>query len=849
MEEATKILEICSLDGFQSSENEVQLNEIRSEVNTLIHSLNNDHQYAKDHGDQCLEYMLSTEICELIKHYFVYLRNLSIEKINAHAKFESGRLSENKYNQYLKEQNEEYRRTARDFYGEIEATLSLLSEPGKVKEVRRNIALVKNPYEIYKAQFQTLKLQIQKILNYDLQLKNLLLRFNYLRNNIHKEIDKELSKARELENSFEMLFALMESENSRIEEIEEKLTKIERTVEMVRLDVKFEDTLVRVVNELSPIQIIRSYDMGMLYLSEINTSSQLKRWMNYSIMPKLRDIYNRFRSQSENSTRFIHSILAAQDTEGSPAPITLDNTIEFQKRNKEYAQLRVTTINDLVNLKEQISNYLTLEAMINNEGWSESAFLNTYTQVMTNTGSVFSKFRIFIDRIAQKIHHFIHRYDYNKPGINAQIVEYLKQRTPEVKGNLYQKVFFDAGRFKDHYLVPRTTEFEKTADAISAWEKGFGNSLLVYGKIQSGKTTYIQSVISADVFENYIIIEPNSALTIEGRKFEILQDLDSTLNEIKKHLSVNKKYCIIIDDLESWSNPQFNIRSIAQAIIRQIDRAPTNVFFLVSANLRFVQRLDTVLDFRSVFTWELELSRMQISEFVQTVLNRHDTAQNVLLEKDKDGLTRSDLAKIAKKVFAVNGEIVGCALHHWTGIIEKPLDQIKSVKSMMLPAIVTPENIQLLDLIMIHKSIAQADLINMIPKNERENMRNQIGRLVKLNIILRDQNGHLSITPLAIYAVNELVSPLTRQEEQEMLNHFLLKSSTPLKEEYTLIRDKILQSLICFPFRSKDSKIGVHRLKDEIHISVEAMETPTQVIKFLDAYMENIQFEFKRKLA
>jgi hypothetical protein len=839
-------LELLAFDEFQLSEIEINVNGLRTEVNQLIQKLNKD-LYNTIENDQKLHYLLSTEICEIIKQYILFLRNLMLEKISATTKHDSNILSKDQFEGFLSAQTREYQGIKKEFQAELMLALSLLDENSESKELDKNLALVKNPIEIYKAQFQSLKAQFQNLISLETQVTSLSLKFNYVKKTLGNEIGNYISRCEEIKSGFEILCQLLETDAPNIQLIEEKLKKFEKISETFTLNKEFEESLLKFIVEIDDIKLVKNYNLGVLYFNEIKTSSLLKRWLNYQILPKLRNINSNLYDQQVRSSRFIHSLLAGYGS-GSDKDFGFANVIpDVENRKKENleefskAQIQYQEINN------QVFEHLTVYAIQENESWNESLFYTTYSQVVSNTESVFGKLKFLIDRVFLKAHNFFSRYDYNRPIVNELIVDFLKHRISRSKNNFYQKIFFDSTRFKEHFLIDRKTEQLRLKESINNWEKGFGNSVIIYGKTHCGKSSFISANENIQSFDHIIYVNPGAKLTIEGRKFETSFDMDHSISEIKKHLSINHTYCLVIDDLEYWSNSSHSLLKNSKSIIKHVDNAQDNIFFIVSTNSKLFHTLNSIIDFRSAFTSEIELSRMHVTEFIETVLHRNETTQQTLMYSNGDALSNSDIVKIARKIFKANGEIVGSSLIHWVGNIDET-NRIKQFEfdASKLPKVVTPENLYLFDLLLMHKSIAQIHLINMIPLSKRDFVRNQIGRFVKLNIINRDDEGLLSISPLIINDIYLQTS--YKRVQKNDLNHFILSSVEPVTQDLFDFQTKLQECLLSFPFKYEKSKVTIDKIQDTVELSIMSMEMPSQFLKHLGSGFENFQFEFKKNL-
>ena len=821
---------------------------IKNEIKTVLDNYRVDQKQLKEQNFQASIYVYNTQVADLIKQYFLYLRNTYIEKLKANNKLIHAYIPQEKYDAYISNVIKDIGKVKKSLLQEIESTIDQLRSEDLVEKINYELQLVHNPVEIYDEDFQKIKNQLQDIISSELAYKNIRNKLKYIEGTCINQLDK-------LRNSTKVLLEKHNESKTAISADHPDITVFQSLEKDIKKDIQelsesqtWMHSLNDFITKLSFTSIVVDYEEGHIISRDILLHSLLEKWLSLQIIPRynvIKDEMIRTLNKLMQVQRYtVNSLIR----EGAHENASLMESIkQGSQRNLGEVENRCKELLDNLSVLEtDIKKVLTQFDFFKQEPWLDQGFRNTFSQMRTETESLYKNFQETSSSLFQRVKNYVYDSHKNNVPVNESVVRFLQSRSLQKSSSSYVNIFLDKEGISDYYLVDRKDASLKLEKAISSWHAGFGTSVLIQGNPTCGKSSFIKYHMKNGLLQEAFLITPNSISTINGRKFNTNEDIKEALDNFNRSLNPQERYILILDDLELWRDSKSYSIAILRFLIEYIDRSHKNILVICVANTQFVKTANVVLDFANLFTFKIDLSVFEKKEFIDALEIRHHSTQKQLKDKNEDIISLPQIKKIAKEIYAANNYNIGNALNHWVANIdENEIVKQKKISENRFPLFVNDDNIFLINYFLVYKKATEKDILGIIDPAQTKKYLNLIGRYLRLKILKRTPENFLILNP---DIKNKLNIQVLQYDQKRNLNNFIIAASIPADMNMNELLNDVNKIMFIYPFKSLKSTCNIDHIKNNLRLTIQSLETPAQILEYLNSAMVNIKFEFKSNI-
>jgi len=653
-------------------------------------------------------------------------------------------------NAYQKNIEQEYR------------TISRFEKSGK--DISKKTKHHLNPWPVYKEQYENVLEQIQLIEAAGTTFQKVIEIFNFIKSYTLNSYESSFEEAKNSEEMIETVSISLEKMNAN-EEISSIITEIEIAVKKIETSGRklegFSELVETKIKSLSTLNFPTATNEGLLLIKKVDFNRSVKKWLDYELLPYLIDLWE---NQNNLASYFKHSLL---NLKSSLTLIKSSNT--STPVNSQIAALQEVQNTIGLNIKKQeqiisqiinkLNNQLLATNIYSSEEFLEVSFqssLNQYTAgssgVLTNW---FEKIKIGIKSLNSSYEKTINASPDNsiEKAINC-----INFRMVKEENAYYDTLFLNKNFIGDLFLVPRIKEENKIDICYYDWQKGFNKSVLITGTHLSGKTTFMEDFAKKHFGKNIILLETDSTITIEGRKFKTTQNLKEALQEAKKNI-YNTKPVLLIDDLEYWRSNEIsfldNVRSVMNFVLSESDR----IFIIVSVSISMLKHLDKRLPFSNAFTTRIDLNKTNSEEIFKAVLIRHGASHKKLVNSDGNLMLPKQIEQRVQELSSDFKYNIGEVLQAWaysTKMIDNNLVVFEE-PDCKFEDFFTSEELIILKYVYLYKYINEVLLKSFLGKAYNINFDSGIKRLINTKVLWRNSNGNLILNRVITSDIFEIL--------------------------------------------------------------------------------------------
>ena len=814
-------------NNYLLDDEELELKSIKQELNDILEEFKTLLTQTKDVNPQ-LYFNLCTNGGDLIKSYGLYLRDAYLELIYAQIKFKSELVSEEKLISFKTAQLKDYKSNRKKFFTEINGLLANNSINESTKIPAHQI--VENPIEIYLDQFVTLNKQLNLIQRFENQTRQLNLKLNYVRNSLINGLEGVSGNLSHFEDVDKYLSITSH------DELPKFLLEIEKDLKKTKTKFSKQTELNAFVSKLEPIEVYPSYISGHLEAKNINTPLVLQNWLDLSAYISIDKLQNKIIDSIE--IQLLKYKFIFESTE----EINEDTQKELLNWKNEFQ----TTLTDLQNQidqeQEKFHKKLSLQSIVFSTEDKSIDLSQTY-DFIKEPGLSWYKLKEKFYQLLGTVNKTLFPVE-DDLTLNEKIINSIKHSKSLETNLLFKKIFLNQTGLQGQLIVNRQSYSSKMDESISNWSKNIGNSVLVTGNKFCGKTTFLSSIEYEKNFQIKLNLVPEKELSIEGRKFIIQKDFKLLFEEILKSITPSNNYFVVIDDLHLWRSDELSIAKNISNLFETINTAPSNIFFAISCNRMFYKKMKIVLNCDKFFSRILNLSTIEEEEFLITVFKRLEILQ--ANTKGENTFEQNKVQNISKKILKNNYRNVGLSLLNWVEHIDAEGAILsKKTTSDSLPWVVDENNLQLLDNLILFERCTYLEIIQNFPPTHHPEIKSIISNYRRLTMIENTENQ--------IYLSPNLVDPIELQlnliENKNLdLNKFLLVLTENENIDLLTVRNKILEHLFFFPFKSSESLVDIKISNSKLELKVMSVEVPRKIIQYLNEMTLDYQVTFKQKI-
>tara|TARA_R100000935_G_scaffold57873_1_gene93007 strand:- start:735 stop:3116 length:2382 start_codon:yes stop_codon:yes gene_type:complete len=642
-------------------------------------------------------------------------------------------------------------------------TMARLDQAGK--DISKRIKHQQNPWEVYKLQFLTILEQIQLIDTAGLTFLRLIAIFSDIKAHTELSFTSNLEEAKiSKKNIHQVLISLNgvsdhEDVTGVISEIDAAIKQIETSGRKLE---EYSEMIDQKSKSLSSLNFPVDTNQGMLLIKKIDFNKLVKKWLDYELLPFLIDLWE---NQNNLASYYKHSLLnlksSLQLINSNKTETMVSSQIIALKEIERTISLNVQKQEHLI---QQIHHKLSTQFLASNiygvEEFLEVSFQSSFTQYTSGGSGFILKWYQKLKETLQSLNLSYEKSISTAPknlmdqSINCINFRLLKEENPH-----YDTLFLNKNFIGDLFLVSRLEEENTLTKSFKDWQQGSNKSALITGNSLSGKSTFIEDFAKQYFGKESILLQPDTTITIEGRKFKTSRNLKEALHEVDKNI-YNTKPVLIIDDLEFWRSDEVslldNIRALINFTLSESDR----VFVIVSLSNAMQKHVDQRLPFSNAFTTQLDLNKASFEEVFKAVLIRHGASHKKLVDKDKNELTTQ---QIENKVQELSGRFnynIGEVLQAWAYSTKMTSDNLVIFEEAecAFQDFFTQEEVIILKYVYLYKYVNEILLKSFLGKSFNVNFDAGIKRLISTKVIWRNSNGNLILNRVITTDVFEILT-------------------------------------------------------------------------------------------
>ena len=621
-----------------------------------------------------------------------------------------------------------------------------------------------NPWPVYKAQFENILEQFQLIETAGLTFQKVIEIFNSIKNYTVNSYESSLEEA---QNSKASIAAVAQSLEKMVdnEDIAVVLTEIDVAVKKIETSGRklegFADLVEEKVKSLVTLNFPTATNEGLLLIKKIDFNRSVKKWLDYELLPYLIDLWE---NQNNLASFYKHSLL------------NLKSSLKLIRNNKSLSPVhsQIATLKEIQNtivvnierqqqIISQIENKLFNQLLATNiygtEEFLEVSFqssLNQYTSgssgfLMRSFQKIKSTFNSLNSSYEQTI-------STSPDNLVEKSINCINFRMVKEENAHYDTLFLNKNFIGDLFLVPRIEEENKLDVSFNDWQKGFNKSVLITGNNLSGKSTLMEDFAKKHFGKDIVLLETDSTITIEGRKFKTTQNLKESLQEVSKNI-YNTKPVLLIDDLEFWRSDEIsfldNVRALVNFALSESDR----IFVMVSISKAMQKHLDQRLPFSNAFTTRIDLNKTNPEEIFKAVLIRHGASHKKLVNKDRNLMSPKQIEQKVQELSSNFKNNIGEVLQAWA-YSTKMMDNnlvIFEEADCSFEDFFSSEELIILKYVYLYKYINEVLLKNFLGKGYNINFDLGIKRLVNTKVLWRNSKGNLILNRVITSDVFEIL--------------------------------------------------------------------------------------------
>ncbi len=618
-----------------------------------------------------------------------------------------------------------------------------------------------NPWPLYRDQLRKIAGQSEALTTEYRQLGKLAVRFGDLRG----QLADTIAQTEEMTTRAQQRAAEM------VRFIQEGNTTSERPgVVAARLDDSVTDEaapprLDRYTNRVNALiaglpdklKVTIAAEEGLLRFKEVNFRWSTDQWMSAEIMPLLYELWE----LSEQITNGLHVAVANVRNRALLLSNEAKAGQEITVDNNQLAQPLVTFLERTAERQAQYAKIRTrLEGLIGRDLFLTTAYRPTpgFLPLPLQTGiDAFTRrqgrwltfLQGWLGRHVTGLNKLLGdaaRED--KLSVSEKTVRVVRQRTLSPANSAYTNILMTRGYIGESFLVGRERETEHLRQLVDNWKLGFRGSVILTGNRLAGKTLFGELITNRFFAGHTIRLQPNSSVTVQGRRTRTTCDLAAALSFVQKY-TVHTRPLVWIDDLETWADGEAALASNVRALGEHIDDYSGRIFFLVATSNAVYQHLNRFLDLGRVFQSQINLDGFTLPDMEKAVRIRHGATHKVMVDADGEPVSEAAFAKMVKRIYRATGGNVGETINRWAYYTHRFDDERvyqPTGRRYSLPSFLSPDTATLLATVLLEKQVRDYRLRKLFGPAYQERYASILQRLLRIGLLTRVPDGSLEIT-------------------------------------------------------------------------------------------------------
>lgn len=637
---------------------------------------------------------------------------------------------------------------------------TVITDDRHIKNITKKVSLQKNPWGIYKVQFETILDQISMIDQQQSLALNSVAIYEKLKAvliDVTKNHTKLVSRITKSEDHILNSFNDSNIKDKLLPFIDEELNKQSG---VTTNHAAFSESVNSYINTLDTLNLPISSNSGILNLREVDLKKRTQKWFDYQVLPEFTDMVS---IETSALNKYNINLLNLKNNLHHSDGLSNDNDIDIIRKTltnfkDEMKDLKEKSDSIVGSLVDKVKTELLLTNLIKGKPFLE---VRLNSSLQTDSSSLINKIKISFRQKASSINSKYKESLENDVLNTIQIsTECIGHRMYQDKSTHYDSLFLNKKFIGDLFLVKRTLHDEKLDAIYNQWQKGFSKAVLVCGDRLTGRSTFLEYTAKRLFGKDVVVLSPNSDAIIDGRKFKTSNDLKEALNYVKNNNAQSTKPVVIIDDLELWRDTEHSLLTNVRALIEFIETEADNTFVMVSTTSLMLQHLNQTLEISSSFSNSLDLNQAEENEIVNAILLRHGAAHREVFSEDLKMINEQTLQKLARKVGKQNSFNLGNSLQSWTYNTFVQEDESVVFKDSYYEFLdfFTPQEIIVLKQALLFKYISEFGIKRVTASFFESDYKSALRRLLNTKVLIRNHNGLLEINPVVVNDVSRIIN-------------------------------------------------------------------------------------------
>lgn len=729
-----------------------------NELVTCFIALGND---ASKNDSESHTYLVNYVLSEDFKTVLILHRDVFLELNKVSIYKQENRLNDHQISEHFEQSKSVLESKLVDFKALLTPKKSQEADSKKTsKKITEIITLQKNPWEVYKSQYETIVSQLKNIDNQKVVVFIAIATFNELKEvvtNLTNEHEVLVDKISTNVNLISEKATENKDYSVLLSYIEDQLTQQSITENK---QYTFSDAVNNYINQLQKIEIPIDTLNGLLKIREIDLKKSTQKWFDYEILPKYMDLIgfetNLINKYNLNLLNLKNNLQHSKDLQENTTFNTILTTLSYLEKDINEIKEKSEIISN--SLKEHIKNELLISNFIAGKPFLEVT-LNSSLNAESN--SVLKNIKNTIQKGAS---YFNSQYKKSVQYESLSNVELSAQcilnRMLQDENTHYDSLFLNKKFIGDLFLVPRRDQENKLKLILDHWKQGFNKSVLVSGDRLSGRSSFLEYSANKFFRNNIVTLTPNCDAIIDGRKFKTTNDLKEALNYVKNHNIKSTKPIILIDDLELWRDDKHSLLSNIRALMNFIETESDNAFVMASTTKMMLHHLDNRLNFSNTFSHVINVSEANENEIANAILLRHGAAHRDIVSENLEVISNNKLRALALKLSKQHEYNFGNTLQNWTynTYVQENQTVLYKDSNYEFLDFFTSEEIIVLKQALIFKYISEFGIKNVTTTSFESDFKSALRRLMNVKILVRHINGYLYINPVVVNDITKIIT-------------------------------------------------------------------------------------------
>ena len=509
----------------------------------------------------------------------------------------------------------------------------------------------------------------------------------------------------------------------------------------------FSELLEEKVKTLKVHNFPTATNQGLLLIRKVDLNRTVKKWLDYELLPYLIDLWdnqNNLASFYNNSLSNLKSSLKLIKSNKSLEP--LSSQILTLKEIKRTIELNIYKQKQLIKAVEyKLDNQLLATNIYSSEEFLEVSFQSSFTQYTSGSSGLlidwYNKLKDTYNKLNSSYENSISSTQDNLMEKSVNCINFRMLREENAH---YDTLFLNKNFIGDLFLVTRGEEEARMEACFKDWKNGFNKSALITGNNLSGKSTFMEDFAKKHFGMDIILLETDTTITIEGRKFKTTRNLKEALREVNKNI-YNSKPVLIIDDLEYWRSEESSLLNNVRALVNFVLSESDRIFIMISTSKAMQKHLDQRLPFTNAFTTRFNLNKSKSEEIFKAVLIRHGASHKKLVNKDGHAMSTKQIENNVEELASQFDNNIGEVLQVWaysTKITDNNLVTFEETESSF-EDFFTSEEVIILKYVYLYKYVNEVLLKSFLGKRYNLNFDSGIKRLINTKVLWRNSMGNL----------------------------------------------------------------------------------------------------------